>query len=81
MGIEEFFKKIKLPNNNLLVSIKKIMLQLLNELSEKKFTQNEVEILLKSGRTRNMPIKNLTISDITRRIKHIKLYEIIQFLE
>ena len=60
-----------------MVSIKKIMLQLLNELSEKKFIHNKVEILLKSGRTINMSIKDLTISDITRRIKHIKLYEII----
>lgn len=81
LDIEEFFKKIKLPNNTLLVSIKKIMLQLLNELSENKFIHNEVEILLKSGRARNMPIKDLTISDITRRIKYIKLYETVQFLQ
>ena len=81
LDIEEFFKQIKLPNNNLLISIKKIMLQLLNDLYENKFIHNEVEIVLKSGRTRTIPIKDLTISDITRRIKHIKLYEIIKFLE
>lgn len=73
---KEFFNPINVRNADL-IRIKKNIIGLLSELSEKKFIHNEVEILLKSGRTRNMSIKDLTISDITRRIKHIKLYEII----
>ena len=77
--MEEFFKKIKRPNNNLLVSIKKIILQLLNELYENKIIHSELEIVFKSGRIQKMVIKDLEISNITRRIKHIKIYEIINF--
>ena len=79
LDLEEFFKKIKLPNNNRLIAIKKITLQLLNELSENKIIENELKIVLKKGMGKNMSIKDLTISDITRRIKHIQLYEIIKF--
>jgi hypothetical protein len=40
--------------------------------------QNEVEVILKSGKKKYHLIKNLTTSDITRRIKYIQLHEIIQ---
>jgi hypothetical protein len=79
LDLEEFFKIIKLPNNNRLIIIKKIILQLLKELSKNKVIENELEIVLKSGCAKNMPIKDLTIFDLTRRIQHIKLYEIIKF--
>ena len=49
-----------------------------NELVENKIIQNEVEIILKSGKNKNHLIQNLTTSDITRRIKYIKFHEILQ---
>ena len=81
LDLEEFFNKLTWSNNNHLVSSKKIILQLLKELSKNKIIQNEVEILFKSGRTKNMLITDLTISDITRRIKHINLCEILKILD
>ena len=77
MDLEEFFNPINLRNNQL-IQIKKNIIQLLNELAENKIIQNEVEIVLKSGKKKYHLIKNLTTSDITRRIKYIQLHEIIQ---
>jgi len=37
-----------------------------------------VEVILKSGKEKDRLIKNLTTSDITRRIKYIQLHEILQ---
>ena len=39
--------------------------------------KNGIEILLKSGKKINRLIRDLSTSDITRRIKLIKFYEII----
>ena len=44
---------------------------------ENQITQNEVEILLKSGKKKYYLIKNLTASDITRWIKYTQLHEIL----
>lgn len=52
---------------------------MLNKLVENKILYNEVVIVLKSGK-KHVLIKNLTISDITRRIKHIKFTEILKNL-
>lgn len=48
---------------------------MLNELVENKIIQNEIVIELKSGKKEHWVVKNLTTSDITRRIKYIKLSE------
>ena len=76
LDIEEFFNTIHV-RNNLLIQIKKNIIELLNELVENKIIQNEVEVVLKSGKKKYHLIKNLTTSDITRRIKYIKFYEIV----
>lgn len=79
LDVEEFFNKvsISIPNNRL-IQIKKNIIQLLSELVENNIIRNEVEVILKSGKKKDHLIKNLTTSDITRRIKYIQLHEIIQ---
>jgi len=77
LDLEEFFNPINLRNNQL-IQIKKNILQLLNELAENNIIQNEVEVALKSGKRKDQLIQNLTISDLTRRIKYLKFYEILK---
>jgi len=77
LDLEEFFNKINVGNDPL-IQIKKNIIQLLSKLVENKIIQNEVEVTLKSGKKKYHLIKNLTVSDITRRIKYIQLHEIIQ---
>ena len=68
LDLDEFFNRVNVPNNQL-IQIKKSIIQLLNELVENKIIYNEVGIVLKSGKKKDQLIKNLTTSDITRRIK------------
>ena len=49
LDLEEFFKPINVRNNQL-IKIKKSIIQLLNELVENRIIQNEVVIVLKSGK-------------------------------
>ena len=49
LDLEEFFKPINVRNNQL-IQIKKSIIQLLNELVENRIIQNEVVIVLKSGK-------------------------------
>lgn len=77
LDLEEFFNTINVGNDPL-IQIKKNIIQLLSKLVENKIIQNEVEVILKSGKKKYHLIKNLTTSDITRRIKYIQLHEIIQ---
>lgn len=65
LDLEEFFNTINVRNDPL-NQIKKNIIQLLSELVENKIIQNEVEVVLKSGKKKYHLIKNLTISDITR---------------
>lgn len=76
LNLEEFFNAINVRNDSLIL-IKKNLIQLLIELVENKIIQNDVEIVLKSDKKKYHLIKNLTVSDITRRIKYIQLHEII----
>ena len=76
LDIEESFNTINVRNDPLL-QINKNLIWLLSELVENKIIQNEVEISLKNGKKKYYLIKNLTTSDITRRIKYIQLHEII----
>jgi hypothetical protein len=75
--LENFFNTINVRNDPL-IQIKKNIIQLLSELVKNKIIQNEVEIVLKSGKKKDMLIQKLTTSDITRRIKYIQLYETFQ---
>ena len=77
LDLEEFFNSITVPNTHL-IQIKNSIIQLLNELVDNKMIQNKLEVVLKSGKKRYHFIKNLTTSDITRRIKYIQFYEILQ---
>lgn len=70
LDLEEFFNTTRVRNNPL-IQIKKNIIQLLNELVENKIIQNEVEVILKSGKEKHYLIKNLTTLDITRWIKYI----------
>ena len=49
LDLEEFFNRINSRNTDL-VQIKKNLIQLLSELVENKIIQNEVEVILKSGK-------------------------------
>ena len=75
--LEGFFNTINVRNDPL-VKIKKNLIQLLSELVENKIIQNEVKVILKSGKEKDRLIENLTTSDITRRIKYIQLHEILK---
>ena len=75
LDLEEFFNPINVRNADL-IEIKKNIIQLLSELVENKMIRDKVEIILKSGKKRDRLIQKLTISDINRRIKYIKFYEI-----
>ena len=77
LDLEKFFNTINLRNNQL-VGIKKNIIKLLRELVENKVIENEMEIVLKSGKKKDMLVQKLTSSDITRRIKYIQLYEILR---
>jgi hypothetical protein len=77
LDLEEFFNTINVGNDPL-IQIKKNIIQLLSKLVENKIIQNEVEVILKSGKKKYHLIKNLTTSDITRRVKYIQLHEIIE---
>ena len=75
--LEKFFNTIN-ARNDALIQIKKNIIRLLIELVENKIIQNEVEIVLKIGKKKDMLIQKLTTSDITRRISYIQLYETLQ---
>ena len=77
LSLEEFFNTVNVRNDPL-IQIKKNLIQLLSELVENKIIQNEMEVILKSGKKKYHLIKNLTTSNITRRIKYIQLHEIHQ---
>jgi len=57
---EEFFNPINVRNDDLL---------------KKKIISNQLEIVLKSSKKKDGLIKNLTASDIIRRIKYLKFTE------
>lgn len=80
LNLKKFFNKINVRNDPL-IKIKKNIIRLLSELVENKIIQSEVEIILKSGKKKDMLIQKLTSSDITRRIKYIHLYETLQKIE
>ena len=77
LHLEEFFNTINVGNNPL-IQIKKNLIELLSELVSNKMIHNEVGIVLKSGKRKDLLIRNLTTSDITRRIKFLELHEMFQ---
>ena len=64
MDLDEFFKRVNVPNKQL-IQIKKSIIQLLNKLVENQIIHNKVEIVLKSGKKKDQFINKLTTSDIT----------------
>lgn len=75
LNLQEFFNRINVSNNQL-INIKQNIIQLFNELVENKIIQNELQIIFKNGKQTHRLVKNLMTSDITRRVKYIKLTEI-----
>ena len=75
LNLQEFFNRINVSNNQL-INIKQNIIQLFNELVENKIIQNELQIVFKNGKQTHRLVKNLMASDITRRVKYIKLTEI-----
>ena len=49
LDLDEFFKRVNVPNKQL-IQIKKSIIQLLNKLVENQIIHNKVEIVLKSGK-------------------------------
>jgi hypothetical protein len=72
--LDEFFNRASVSNNQL-IKIKENIIQLLNELVENKIIHNQVKILLKSRKKKDQLIKDLTTSDLTRRIKYVAFNE------
>jgi len=79
LDLEEFFGIVNLPNKQL-IQIKKSMIKLFKGLVESNTIQNEIEIVLKSGKKTEQLIENLTSYHITQRIKYIKFHEKIKKL-
>ena len=75
LNLEEFFNRTNIRNDQL-IRIKKNIIQLFKKLVENKIIQNEIKIILKSGKNKDLLIKNITTSDITRRIKYVRFQEI-----
>lgn len=61
-----------------MVHIKKEFGKLLKELVEQKFIQPELQIIYKNGKQRQIRVEELTVNKITKRIRYIKLNEIIK---
>lgn len=76
MDIQELFQRVPASNSRM-VQMKENLIQLLQELVEKKSLGPEIQIISKSGKKKHMQIKNLTSSSITRRIESLKFNEII----
>nr|QUW40432.1 hypothetical protein [Haslea sp.] len=76
LDIQEFFERVPVSNSRM-VKMKEKLIQLLQELVEKKSLRPEIQILSKSGKKKHVQIKKLTSSSITRRIKYLKFNEII----
>ena len=74
LDLQEFFNKINVPNKYL-IGIKESIVQLLKELVKDKIIHNQLEIVLKSDKKKEILIKSLTAFDITRRIKYLKFTE------
>jgi hypothetical protein len=74
LDLEEFFNPIN-TRNTALIRIKKTILQLLRELVENQIIDNQLEITLKSGTKKEVWINELTVSDVTRRIKYLNFTE------
>lgn len=72
--MEDFFNTISVRNNQL-IQIKENLIQLLKELVINGIIHNQLVIILKSGKRKDVLIKNLNVSDITRRIKYLKFIE------
>lgn len=49
LDLDEFFKRVNVPNKQL-IQIKKSIIQLLNKLVENQIIHNKIEIVLKSGK-------------------------------
>ena len=71
---EEFFNPINVRNDDL-IKIKENIIQLLKELVKEKIIYDQLKIVLKSSKRKDVLIKNLTASDITKRIKYLKFTE------
>ena len=76
LDIQELFQRVTTSNNRM-VQMKENLIELLQELVEKKSLGPEIQIISKSGKKKHMQIKNLTSSSITRRIEYLKFNEII----
>jgi len=74
LDLQEFFNIINVSNKHL-IKIKERIIQLLKELVKYKIIHNQLEIILKNGRKKEVLIKSLTTSDITRRVKYLKFSE------
>lgn len=74
LDLQEFFNPINVSNKRL-IGIKENIIQLLKELVENRIIHNRMEIVLKNGKKKDVSVKYLTASDITRRIKYLKFTE------
>ena len=74
LDLQEFFNTINVSNKRL-IGIKENIIKLLKELVEDQIIHNQLEILLKNGKKKDVSIKYLTASDITRRVKYLKFTE------
>lgn len=63
LDLQEFFNKINVPNKYL-IGIKESIIELLKELVKDKIIHNQLEIILKSGKKKEVLITFLTASDI-----------------
>lgn len=78
LDFENFFNTVvdKQIRQDSLIQIKKNIIKLLSELVRSKIITDDAKIIMKNGAEINVLIHELTVSNLTRRISCIKLYEI-----
>ena len=74
LNLQEFFNTVNVSNKHL-VKIKENLIRLLKELVKNQIIYNRLEITLKNDKKKNVSIKCLTVSDITRRVKYLEFTE------
>lgn len=73
--LQEYFNQVSVAGNRMVV-IKKEIIRLLTELSTNNIIEPELEIVYKSGKEKQIQIKELNTFILNRRIHYLKLYEI-----
>ena len=74
VDLQEFFNAINISNKRL-IAIKGSIISLLKELVKDNVIHNQIEILFKNNKVKEVSVESLILSSIIRRIKYFKFTE------